>query len=284
MSNNIKLIIMNKTATILILVLLLLFSPLLLMSQAPEKISYQAVIRDAENNLVSNQPIGIQISILDLYTDGPPLYIERHFPNTNDNGLVSIEIGDGLVIDGDFTNINWANSHYYLQIETDLNGGASYTISGITQVLSVPYAFHATTADSITGVIQENDPIFNLSQSANITATDITNLSNLSGSNTGDQDLSELATLSALEDTALAIRNDLPNVIKYSVGDFAQGGIVFWVDETGQHGLVCTLNDLDSGSGIEWYNSSNIYTEALGDGTYSGEMNTMLIIVVQGNS
>lgn len=71
---------------------------------------------------------------------------------------------------------------------------------------------------------------------------------------------------------------------KYQVGDFAQGGIVFWVDETGQHGLVAAKVDQDGGSGIQWYNGSNTDTEAHGDGVYGGEMNTMLIIANQGSN
>jgi hypothetical protein len=70
----------------------------------------------------------------------------------------------------------------------------------------------------------------------------------------------------------------------YSVGDFAHGGIVFWVDETGQHGLVCAKEDQDSGSGIQWYNGSYTDTEAHSDGVYAGKMNTMLIIAKQGSN
>jgi len=66
----------------------------------------------------------------------------------------------------------------------------------------------------------------------------------------------------------------------YSIGDFVHGGIVFWVDETGQHGLVCSKTD--QSTGIQWYNGSNDYTESRGDGIYSGEMNTTLIIATQG--
>lgn len=62
----------------------------------------------------------------------------------------------------------------------------------------------------------------------------------------------------------------------YTVGEFAQGGIVFWVDETGQHGLVCTK--VNQSSGIRWYAGTDGNTQAKGDGPYSGEMNTAIII------
>jgi hypothetical protein len=65
----------------------------------------------------------------------------------------------------------------------------------------------------------------------------------------------------------------------YKVGDFAQGGVVFWVDETGQHGLVCASSD--QSAGIRWYAGTSGNTQAKGDGIYAGEMNTAIIIASQ---
>ncbi len=73
--------------------------------------------------------------------------------------------------------------------------------------------------------------------------------------------------------------NGLASWSAYSVGDFVQGGIVFWVDETGQHGLVCAKTD--QSSGIRWYAGTNGNTRALGAGPYSGEANTSIIIAAQ---
>jgi hypothetical protein len=73
--------------------------------------------------------------------------------------------------------------------------------------------------------------------------------------------------------------SSLPTITTYSVGDFAQGGIVFWVDETGQHGLVCAKSD--QSSGIRWYAGTDGNTQAKGDGLYSGEANTAIIIAAQ---
>ncbi len=68
-------------------------------------------------------------------------------------------------------------------------------------------------------------------------------------------------------------------VTTYSVGDFAQGGIVFWVDETGQHGLVCAKTD--HSTSIRWYAGTFGNTQAEGDGPFSGESNTSIIISAQ---
>ncbi|MDA0196386.1 MAG: hypothetical protein O2887_17065 [Bacteroidetes bacterium] len=63
---------------------------------------------------------------------------------------------------------------------------------------------------------------------------------------------------------------------KYAVGDFAQGGIVFYVDETGHHGLVCAKTD--QSAGVRWYAGTNGDTRAYGDGPFQGEQNTAIII------
>ena len=73
--------------------------------------------------------------------------------------------------------------------------------------------------------------------------------------------------------------SSLPTITTYAVGDFAQGGIVFWVDETGQHGLVCAKSD--QRSDIRWYAGTYGTTQAKGDGLYSGKANTAIIIAAQ---
>jgi hypothetical protein len=142
--------------------------------QSPEKMSYQAVIRDASNNLVTNTSVGMKISILQGSASGTAVYVETQEPSTNANGLVSIEIGTGTTSD-DFTTIDWANGPYFLKTETDPTGGTNYTITGTSQLLSVPYALHAKTAETITGGITETDPLWTASPSFGITDTNISN-------------------------------------------------------------------------------------------------------------
>lgn len=116
-------------------------------AQSPENMSYQAVIRDGSGNLLSNQIVGMQISILQTSTTGKVVYTEAQTPITNVNGLVSIVIGK----EPGFDTINWANGPYFIKTETDPTGSTNYTISGTSQLLSVPYALHAKTAESIEG-------------------------------------------------------------------------------------------------------------------------------------
>ena len=112
-------------------------------AQAPQKMSYQAVIRDNTNQLIANAAIGMQVSILQGSSSGTAVYVETHTPTTNQNGLTSVELGTGTPVSGDFTTIDWSTGDYFIKIETDPTGGIAYTITGTSQLLSVPYAFYA---------------------------------------------------------------------------------------------------------------------------------------------
>jgi hypothetical protein len=143
-------------------------------AQSPQKMSYQAVIRNNSNTLVTNTRVGMQISILQGSVSGTVVYTETQTPTTNANGLVSIEIGGEI----GFDTISWANGPYFIKTETDPTGGLAYNITGISQLLSVPYALHARTAETLTGATAETDPVFGASVASGITATDTTNWNN----------------------------------------------------------------------------------------------------------
>ena len=116
--------------------------------QAPEQMSYQAILRDAADALIVSQGIGMQVSVLQGSSSGTAVYVETHSGTTNANGLVSLEIGGGTPTTGTFSGIDWSSGGpYFLKTETDPTalGGTSYTITGTTELLSVPYALHATT-------------------------------------------------------------------------------------------------------------------------------------------
>ncbi|MEG0925513.1 beta strand repeat-containing protein [Chryseobacterium sp.] len=121
------------------------------LSQAPEKMSYQAVVRNGSGQILSNQAIAIRLSILQGSAAGPSVYSERLTGNTNVNGLVTLEIGTGTVLSGTFSTIDWPSGNYYLKTETDPSGGTTYTITGTSQLLSVPYAMYAKSAGSSGG-------------------------------------------------------------------------------------------------------------------------------------
>ena len=129
---------LKKTA---ILIFLLSFN--VIFAQAPQKMSYQAIIRNASGGLVTNSQVGIKISILKGTITGNTVYVETQNTTTDVNGLVSVEIGGGSSVSGNFAAINWGNDSYFIKTETDPDGGSNYTITGTSQLLSVPYALYA---------------------------------------------------------------------------------------------------------------------------------------------
>jgi hypothetical protein len=129
---------MKRLFTIIAAVLL----TAIIWAQSPQKMSYQAVVRNSNDDLVRNQVVGMQISILQGSPTGTPVYVETQTPTSNINGLVSIEIGGAT----GFNSIDWSDGPYYIKTETDPSGGTNYTITGVSQLLSVSYAFFANTA------------------------------------------------------------------------------------------------------------------------------------------
>ena len=127
-----------------ILITLTLFFSMLAVAfaQAPQKFTYQAVVRNESNTLVRGN-VGVRITILQGGANGTMVYQETHTTVTNANGLMTLEIGGGTVVNGDFATIDWADGPYFLKTETDPTGGTNYTIEGTQQLLSVPYALYA---------------------------------------------------------------------------------------------------------------------------------------------
>ena len=117
----------------LITLIAAIFISTITMAQSPNKMSYQAVVRNADNELISNKPVGMQISILQGSTNGTAVYAETQSPTTNMNGLISLQIGSGTLVSGDFSNIDWSSGPYFIKTETDPDGGSNYTISGTSQ-------------------------------------------------------------------------------------------------------------------------------------------------------
>jgi len=160
--------------------------------QVPSSFKYQAVLRDARGNIKANIATQITISVLKENANGTVVFSETHDATTDGYGLINLEIGKGTPTVRTLSDIDWGVSTYFIKVDVD---GVEM---GTSQLLSVPYALYAKTAGNVTGNITETDPVFTGSQAAIITANHITKLNNLSGSNTGDQNLSGFATTATL--------------------------------------------------------------------------------------
>jgi len=294
-------------------------------AQSPEKMSYQALIRDINDDLVTNSPIGMQISILQGSVNGTVVYIEIQNPTSNDNGLVSIEIGGDnvAVIFGDFASIDWANGPCFVKTEIDPMGGSTYTITGTNQLLSVPYALHAKTAEIFTGSIIEVDgyitnEIQDLQLVGNIltitnngTATEIeidASVTNevqdlqlvgniLTITNNGTATEIDLSTyldnqeVSITEGNGITITGTYPDFVitntgtgstpTHHVGELigtnGEDGVVFWVDHTGVHGLICSPENINGGTTAEWSDIAVAIVPGGAISNYNGYANTIAI-------
>jgi hypothetical protein len=112
-------------------------------SQVPNNLSFQAVIRNASNQLVISSPVGIRASILQGGANGTTIYSETHNVTSNTNGLVTLEIGGGSASSGIYNSVDWSKGNYFIKIEADPTGGINYSIITSSQILSVPYALYA---------------------------------------------------------------------------------------------------------------------------------------------
>jgi len=118
-------------------------------SQVPNKISFQTVVRNSLGKLVISKNIGVRLSVLKTTATGTSVYVEQHTKTSNTNGLLTLEVGSGSVVTGTFSTIDWSQGPYFLKTEMDVNGGTNYTISGVTEFVSVPYAMNSKTSDAV---------------------------------------------------------------------------------------------------------------------------------------
>ena len=252
-------------------------------AQSPEKMSFQAVIRNSNNNLVSGRQVGIQISILQGLDTAKVVYSETHTPTTNANGLITIDIGTGSTND-DFSTINWANGPFFIKTETDPEGGTNYTIIGTSQILSVPYALHAKNASYTNSAVYADSAVYaeNTSRADRAVHAD----SSLYSKDALLADSALYAESASLADRASYAENAMHaktaerivDTTRHYVGELYGGGIIFYVYDNGTHGLIASLNDLSSG--IQW--GADGITVANCASAYDGASNTTSIVASLG--
>lgn len=115
-------------------------------AQIPQAINYQGVARGADGNVLVNQNLSIKLSIISDSINGPAEYIECHARTTDENGLFTLQIGQGSGQLGIFGTIDWGAKTYFLKVEIDPTGGINYIFAGTSRFVSVPYALVALKA------------------------------------------------------------------------------------------------------------------------------------------
>ena len=201
---------MNEMKRLSIVIFLILCATSLF-AQAPGRFSYQAAVRNANNAIVTDAPVGVRVSILQGSADGNAVYVETHTVYTNANGLLTVEIGGGKAEQGGFDAIDWANGPYFLKTETDPDGGSNYGVTITQQLLSVPYALYANeAANAFSGDYNDlkNKPVIpqSVGELANdagyITLSDLPNPTKSDG--TGDPGIVQTAACGEIDLCVLA--------------------------------------------------------------------------------
>lgn len=111
-------------------------------AQVPQTFTYQAVLRDVDNKLITEKTIVVNLQIVQGEDDGIVVYSESHEIATNQYGLMTLYVGAGESSD-DFSSIDWSQTPYFVKTIVEVNGN---TITDQMPLLSVPYAFYAAKA------------------------------------------------------------------------------------------------------------------------------------------
>lgn len=242
---------------------------LLSQAQVPQRMNYQTVVRGTNNALINNTAVVMRISLLPNSPSDASVYTELHTTTTNLNGWLSLEIGGGQAIAGSFQEVEWSTGAWFVQSEVDVNNTGDFVLLSTQPLLSVPFAFHAQTAERLTGPVQENDPLFAASLAADITAADTAYW---------NQKQDALVAGAGIEISGDTIRNTL----RY-VGEVYGGGVVVavWTENNVQHGLIAALDNI--GNAL-WSNVNVDMIGAAAQSKSSGQSNTDAIIGQAGHT
>ncbi|MDY8134328.1 C1q-like domain-containing protein [Aquimarina sp. 2201CG5-10] len=104
--------------------------------------NYQAVVRNAAGDPVTNQSIGVEIGIREGGPLGETLYYETHTTTSNAHGVISLSIGTGTS-SGTLNDVDWSTQNQWLGIGVDITGGTTYVQLGNSKLNYVPYALYA---------------------------------------------------------------------------------------------------------------------------------------------
>jgi len=235
-----------------------------LFAQAPQGIPYQAVMRNADGSVMVSNAVELTFMIHDVSATGTVVYQESHALTSNAQGLVSCVVGDGVVSQGNFANINWGSGAKFLQVmmgSTDL---------GTQQMLSVPYALYAAQS----GTSGPQGPAGPQGEQGPVGATGATGPQGPIGL-TGPA--GEIGATGPQGPIGLTGPAGNGAGFTHWVGESFGGGVVFHVfkDALGEeHGLICSLTDLSTAAPWGLYGTDVPNCES----SWNGAANTAAIM------
>ena len=108
--------------------------------------AYQAVIRDANGELVTNKQVEVKFT---LKHDGASCYTETQTVTTNEYGNIQVVVGNGVKVDGDFASVPWNTFDIKMEVAVNVDGKGEVVL-GEVPVQGAPYAMYAQKAGGIT--------------------------------------------------------------------------------------------------------------------------------------
>lgn len=131
---------------------ILLFALLLqnLKSAVPQAFTYQVIVIDQNGYVIKNRTVNFRSTITSGSANGPVVYAETQKVTTSPLGEAIVPIGNGILVNGSFNNIQWSEDEFYLKLEVDPRGGTAFIPSANTRLEAVPYALHTIDADNAT--------------------------------------------------------------------------------------------------------------------------------------
>src|SRR6056297_769426 len=132
---------MKKQLLSLILIIFCVF----ISHAQPNTFNYQAVVRDTDGNLITNQQTLLRLSITN--SEQNIYYEEEHQPTTSEFGQIQIEVGGGTLISGSFVDIPWGAAQLLLNVDMSMDEGNTFTNLGQSPLLGVPYAFYSASGE-----------------------------------------------------------------------------------------------------------------------------------------
>ena len=126
---------MKKTLTLLTLI----FAITYICAQSPARLSYQSVVRNSENQLVVQEEIIVQFQLHNHSPLAPAVYSEQHTVTCNQNGLISLIIGEGTGQIGDLGEVTWNDAY----ICTQYSLAGEVMLADTQKITAVPYACYA---------------------------------------------------------------------------------------------------------------------------------------------
>ena len=250
----------------------------------------QEVVSSAGGEILADQAVGMQIMILKGSIGGPAVYTETHSPTTNTFGLVNLIIGGGTTADDFSAIDWSMGPYFVKIGTDPTGGTDYTLIMGTSQLLSVPYALYANVADTVLNeadgdpmnekikslmimgdslAIEEGNMIMKVKVDSSNTNGKITGFGIIGDSlfiKEGSMDTmkvkvdasntNEKITGFGIVGDSLFIKEGSMDTMKVaipcnlSLGQYYQGGYIFYLDGSGCHGLVAAR--FDQSASAEW--------------------------------